>query len=111
MSWLTRRTGRKLSLPTGETVRVHVDPDVDAATIVISKRRVARTQRVPGLGLVHVDDNGDIAMIEIFKWSRVIARAQHAQTEPEPSADLAEDLRLAAAGLVHRARESVKINS
>ncbi len=111
MSWLRKKTGIVSFLPSGEKVRVHLDADVDAATIVVSDEPVARSVRIEGLGLVDLDESGDLVAVEIFSVSTAAQRLERMERErqSEPSESMVTDLLQALAPrFVIEAKERVK---
>lgn len=106
-------TGTELSLPSGEKIWVSIDRDVDAATIVLSDRPVARTVRMKGAGFVDLDSEGNLVSIELLRVSEQIAERRRKHEEPpgdSPAADLMGELRKSVSGIVDRARETVTPN-
>lgn len=106
---LRKTTGTELSLPTGEKIRVHIDREVDAATIVLSDERVVRTVRMVGVGFVDLDSEDHVVSIELLNLSKQI-EAQRKKQEPpprSPAEDLLGELRKSVSGIVDRARETV----
>jgi uncharacterized protein YuzE len=93
---LRKKTGTELSLPSGQTVRIYLDPDVDAATVVVSDKPVARTVRVEGAGLVDLDQHGNVVALELLSVSKQIEEQRVPPVELEaPVSDLLNELRKA----------------
>ena len=107
MSSLRKKTEVGSSQPSGRSVTVHYDRDVDAMTIIVSKNPVARTVKTR-FGLVDLDNDEGIVAIEVFAASKMLARARRGEpAEPEPSLD--DELRSAVTRYVDEARETVDI--
>jgi uncharacterized protein YuzE len=101
---LRKKAGTELSLPSGETVRVYLDKDVDAATIVLSDEPVARTVRVEGWGFVDLDADENVVAIELLRFSKQVVQVERQKKGRE----LDDELRASASRFVREARERVR---
>lgn len=111
MWWLRKKTAKESSLRSGRKLEVVVDEAVDAATIVVSDDPVARTVRVEGLGLVDLDERGEVVAIEVFRVSDALERLESMERESqseEPERRLDEELRASASRFIEQARKRVR---
>ena len=102
-----RRTQRGSYPSTGGRVAVYLDESVDAATLVVSDRSVARTVRVEGIGFVDLDQDDNIVAIELLGASKAMDRLKRMERETQPSRGLYEELRASASRFLEQARERV----
>jgi hypothetical protein len=99
-------TGRESSPSSQMNIRIYLDREVDAARVVVSDERIARTVRVKGFGFVDLDADDNVVAVELFKVSEQIQALNGGVDEPER--DLDEELRASATRLVNQAKERVK---
>jgi uncharacterized protein YuzE len=102
--WSLLKKTRGGSYPsTGGKIDVYLDESADAATLVVSDRRVARTVRLNDIGLVDLDENDDVVAIELFGASKALERLGRLEQQAGPNR-LDNDLRASASRFVEHAR-------
>jgi uncharacterized protein YuzE len=107
--WSLLRRTRGGSYPsTGGKVDVYLDESADAATLVISDERVARTVRVEGIGFVDLDKHDNVVAIEVLGASKAIERLERLEREARPDRSLDAALRAAAARFVEHAQARLR---
>ena len=103
--WSLLRRTRGGSYPsTGGKIDVYLDESVDAATLVVSDRRVARTVRLKHIGLVDLDEDDNVVAIELFGASKALERLGRLEQRAGASHRLDDDLRASASRFVEHAR-------
>jgi uncharacterized protein YuzE len=103
--WSLLRRTRGGSYPsTGGKIDVYLDESADAATLVVSDRRVARTVRLKDIGLVDLDKDDNVVAIELFGASKAVERLGRLEQEAGTNRRLDDDLRASASRFVEHAR-------
>jgi uncharacterized protein YuzE len=89
--------------PTGGKVDVYLDETADAATLVVSNERVAKTVRVEGLGFADLDKHGNVVALELLGARKAMERLERLEQKAQHES-LDAELRAAASRFVQQAQ-------
>src|SRR5690242_20255903 len=89
--------------PTGGKVDVYLDETANAATLVVSSERVARTVAVEGLGFADLDKHGRVVALELLGARKAMERLERLEQNDQHES-LDAELRAAASRFVQQAQ-------
>lgn len=107
--WSLLRRIRGGSYPrTGGKVDVYLDETADAATLVVSNERVAKTVRIEGIGFADLDKHGNVVALELLGARKAMERLERLERESQQHRSLDEELRAAASRFVEQAQAQLE---
>jgi uncharacterized protein YuzE len=89
--------------PIGGKVDVYLDETADAATLVVSNERVAKTVRVEGIGFADLDKHGKVVALELLGARKAMERLERLEQKALHQS-LDDELRAAASRFVQQAQ-------
>jgi uncharacterized protein YuzE len=107
--WSLLRKTRGGSYPsTGGKVDVFLDESADAAILVFSYDRVAKTVRVEGIGFADLDKDGNVVALELLGARKALERLERLEREAQTHRSFDDELRAAASRFVEQARAQLE---
>jgi uncharacterized protein YuzE len=102
--WSLLRRIRGGSYPSiGGKVDVYLDETADAATLVVSNERVAKTVQVEGIGFADLDKHGNVVALELLGARKAMERLERLEQNTKHRS-LDDELRAAASRFVQQAQ-------